>query len=182
MLPLLAESRTLLPGPNGLGLVGAREDPRDHPAVRCREVDVPGGDGGDLDAALLREVDQLQQIGRMQGWLGLWGIGVFFLAIIGWFAVLFTLSSQLNELGFMGFLGRKLASALGGLASPTAGFSLVVAYVLLHYLFGDAPYLRPGGYTGSIPRGGNLGPNGLTYDGAGHVLTAVTRPRAIRGW
>jgi DASS family divalent anion:Na+ symporter len=57
------------------------------------------------------------------------------LATFIWFAVLFTLSSQLNELGFMGFLGRKLAVALGGFASATAGFSLVAAYVLLHYLF-----------------------------------------------
>jgi DASS family divalent anion:Na+ symporter len=57
------------------------------------------------------------------------------LATFIWFAVLFTLSSQLNELGFMGFLGRKLAAALGGLAAPTAGFSLVAAYVVLHYLF-----------------------------------------------
>jgi len=57
------------------------------------------------------------------------------LATFIWFAVLFTLSSQLNELGFMGYLGKTLASALGGLASPTAGFSLLGAYVLLHYLF-----------------------------------------------
>jgi divalent anion:Na+ symporter, DASS family len=57
------------------------------------------------------------------------------LATFIWFAVLFTLSSQLNELGFMGFLGRKLAAALGGLATPTAGLSLVAAYILLHYLF-----------------------------------------------
>jgi len=57
------------------------------------------------------------------------------LATFIWFAVLFTLSSQLNELGFMGFLGRQLAAALGGLASPTAGLILVFAYILLHYLF-----------------------------------------------
>jgi DASS family divalent anion:Na+ symporter len=57
------------------------------------------------------------------------------LATFIWFAVLFTLSSQLNDLGFMGFLGRQLAAALGGLASPTAGLVLVAAYVLLHYLF-----------------------------------------------
>jgi DASS family divalent anion:Na+ symporter len=57
------------------------------------------------------------------------------LATFIWFAVLFTLSSQLNELGFMGFIGRHLAAALGGLASPTAGLILVAAYVLLHYLF-----------------------------------------------
>jgi DASS family divalent anion:Na+ symporter len=57
------------------------------------------------------------------------------LATFIWFAVLFTLSSQLNELGFMGYLGRRLADALSGLASPTAGLILVAAYVLLHYLF-----------------------------------------------
>ena len=57
------------------------------------------------------------------------------LATFIWFAVLFTLSSQLNELGFMGFVGRRLAGALGSLASPTAGLILVAAYVLLHYLF-----------------------------------------------
>ena len=57
------------------------------------------------------------------------------LATFIWFAVLFALSSQLNALGFMEFIGRRLASALGGLASPTAGLSLVATYVALHYLF-----------------------------------------------
>jgi DASS family divalent anion:Na+ symporter len=57
------------------------------------------------------------------------------LATFIWFAVLFTLSGQLNELGFMGFLGKKLAAGLGGLATPTAGLILVAAYILLHYLF-----------------------------------------------
>jgi DASS family divalent anion:Na+ symporter len=57
------------------------------------------------------------------------------LATFIWFAVLFTLSAQLNELGFMGFVGRELAGALGSLAAPTAGLILVVAYILLHYLF-----------------------------------------------
>jgi DASS family divalent anion:Na+ symporter len=57
------------------------------------------------------------------------------LATFIWFAVLFTLSSQLNELGFMSFLGKNLAAALGGFASPTAGLILVAAYILLHYLF-----------------------------------------------
>src|SRR5262249_39390887 len=53
------------------------------------------------------------------------------LATFIWFAVLFTLSNQLNELGFMALLGKKLAGALGGLASPTAGLILVAAYILL---------------------------------------------------
>jgi DASS family divalent anion:Na+ symporter len=57
------------------------------------------------------------------------------LATFIWFAVLFTLSSQLNELGFMGFLGERLAGRLLGLAPAAAGIVLVVAYVMLHYLF-----------------------------------------------
>jgi len=57
------------------------------------------------------------------------------LATFIWFAVLFTLSSQLNELGFMGYLGEQLAGAMGGLSGMVAGLVLVVAYVLLHYLF-----------------------------------------------
>ncbi len=57
------------------------------------------------------------------------------LATYIWFAVLFTLSGQLNELGFMGFLGQKLAGALGGLHWIPVYLILVAAYVLLHYLF-----------------------------------------------
>jgi divalent anion:Na+ symporter, DASS family len=57
------------------------------------------------------------------------------LAIYLWFAILFTLSGQLNEMGFMGFLGQKLASALGGMSPLPAGLVLIGAYVLLHYLF-----------------------------------------------
>jgi len=49
--------------------------------------------------------------------------------------VLFTLSSQLNELGFMGFLGQRLAGSLRGLAPAVTGVVLVSAYVLLHYVF-----------------------------------------------
>jgi DASS family divalent anion:Na+ symporter len=57
------------------------------------------------------------------------------LATYIWFAVLFTLSSQLNELGFMGFLGQRLAGAMGGMPWLWAGLVLIVAYVVLHYLF-----------------------------------------------
>jgi DASS family divalent anion:Na+ symporter len=57
------------------------------------------------------------------------------LATFIWFAVLYTLSSQLNELGFMGFLGQRLAESLGGLPALLAGLVLIVAYVLLHYVF-----------------------------------------------
>jgi len=57
------------------------------------------------------------------------------LATFIWFAVLFTLSSQLNELGFMGFLGQRLAGAMHGLSPVPAGLALVGVYVLLHYVF-----------------------------------------------
>jgi DASS family divalent anion:Na+ symporter len=57
------------------------------------------------------------------------------LATFLWFASLFTLSSQLNALGFMGFVGEQLASAMTGMTPLVAGVSLVLAYVLLHYLF-----------------------------------------------
>jgi DASS family divalent anion:Na+ symporter len=57
------------------------------------------------------------------------------LGIFIWFAVLFALSSQLNEMGFMEFLGRRLADRLDGLPGLAAGAALVVAYVALHYLF-----------------------------------------------
>ena len=57
------------------------------------------------------------------------------LATYIWFAVLFTLSSQLNELGFMGFVGERLAVGMGGLPWLWAGLLLILAYVLLHYLF-----------------------------------------------
>ena len=57
------------------------------------------------------------------------------LATFIWFAVLFTLSGELNALGFMGYVGERLAGALGGASAAVAGFTLVTAYVLLHYLF-----------------------------------------------
>jgi DASS family divalent anion:Na+ symporter len=57
------------------------------------------------------------------------------LAIYLWFAILFTMSDQLNELGFMGFLGQKLAAGLVGVAPWLAAFVIVFAYVALHYLF-----------------------------------------------
>jgi DASS family divalent anion:Na+ symporter len=57
------------------------------------------------------------------------------LATYIWFAILFAMSTQLNELGFMGFLGQKLAATMQGLPALAAGLTLIVAYILLHYLF-----------------------------------------------
>ena len=52
-----------------------------------------------------------------------------------WLAVLFALSGQLNELGFMGYAGQRLASHLGGFSWPVTYVVLVSLYVLIHYLF-----------------------------------------------
>jgi divalent anion:Na+ symporter, DASS family len=52
-----------------------------------------------------------------------------------WLAVLFAMSAQLNELGFMGYVGERLASGLGGLAWPTLYVTLIALYVFIHYLF-----------------------------------------------
>jgi len=52
-----------------------------------------------------------------------------------WLAVLFALSSQLNELGFMGYVGGKLTAMLEGVAWPVAYVVLMVLYVLMHYMF-----------------------------------------------
>jgi divalent anion:Na+ symporter, DASS family len=52
-----------------------------------------------------------------------------------WLAVLFAMSGQLNELGFMGYVGGRMSAALEGIAWPAAYVALVVLYVLMHYLF-----------------------------------------------
>jgi divalent anion:Na+ symporter, DASS family len=57
------------------------------------------------------------------------------LATFLWLAVLFALSGQLNELGFMGYVGERLATGLAGVPWPAAYVALVTLYVLMHYLF-----------------------------------------------
>ena len=57
------------------------------------------------------------------------------LATFLWLAVLFALSGQLNELGFMGYVGGKLTAMLEGIAWPVAYVVLLVLYVLMHYMF-----------------------------------------------
>ena len=52
-----------------------------------------------------------------------------------WLAVLFALSGQLNELGFMGYVRGRLTSLLGGIDWPIAYVVLLVLYVLMHYMF-----------------------------------------------
>ena len=57
------------------------------------------------------------------------------LATFLWLAVLFALSAQLNELGFMSYAGQLLAAQLGGLSWPVTYVALVLIYVAIHYLF-----------------------------------------------
>ncbi len=52
-----------------------------------------------------------------------------------WLAVLFALSTQLNELGFMGYVGQRLASYIVGLSWQLTYVILVALYVLIHYMF-----------------------------------------------
>jgi DASS family divalent anion:Na+ symporter len=54
------------------------------------------------------------------------------LVSVFWLAVLFALSGQLNELGFMGYVGTKLTALLGGVTWPVAYVGLLVLYVLMH--------------------------------------------------
>lgn len=52
-----------------------------------------------------------------------------------WLAVLFALSAQLNELGFMGYVGGRLSARLEGLSWPVLYVTLIALYVGLHYFF-----------------------------------------------
>ena len=52
-----------------------------------------------------------------------------------WLALLFVLSGQLNEMGFMGYVGEELASMLGNVSWPIAYVVLLFLYVVMHYMF-----------------------------------------------
>jgi DASS family divalent anion:Na+ symporter len=52
-----------------------------------------------------------------------------------WLAILFAMSAQLNELGFMGYVGERLAQRIAGLSWPVAFVALSALYVLMHYVF-----------------------------------------------
>jgi DASS family divalent anion:Na+ symporter len=52
-----------------------------------------------------------------------------------WLALLFSLSGQLNELGFMGYVGERLALLLQAASWPVAYLALLALYILMHYLF-----------------------------------------------
>jgi divalent anion:Na+ symporter, DASS family len=57
------------------------------------------------------------------------------LATYLWLAVLFALSTQLNELGFMSYVGDRLTSVLGGISWPIAYGAILALYVVMHYMF-----------------------------------------------
>lgn len=57
------------------------------------------------------------------------------LATFLWLAVLFALSGQLNEMGFMGYVGERLALMLGNFDWPVTYVVLMLLYVLMHYMF-----------------------------------------------
>lgn len=57
------------------------------------------------------------------------------LATFLWLAVLFALSGDLNELGFMGYVGQHLASYMGGLSWQVTYVALILIYVAIHYMF-----------------------------------------------
>lgn len=52
-----------------------------------------------------------------------------------WFAILYTLSTELDHLGFMQFARDHMATLVDGLAWPVTYALLLVIYILLHYLF-----------------------------------------------
>jgi divalent anion:Na+ symporter, DASS family len=57
------------------------------------------------------------------------------LATFLWLAVLFALSGQLNELGFMSYAGERLAFRMSGFPWPETYVALIVIYVAIHYMF-----------------------------------------------
>ena len=57
------------------------------------------------------------------------------LGIYTWFAIMYTLSTQLNALGFMAVAAGGMAARLTGLSWPLVYVALVLIYVLVHYLF-----------------------------------------------
>lgn len=52
-----------------------------------------------------------------------------------WLALLFALSGQLNEMGFMGYVGESLATMLSDASWPIAYVVLLLLYVVMHYMF-----------------------------------------------
>ena len=52
-----------------------------------------------------------------------------------WFAILYMMSSALNEMGFMKTLGEQIAGLISGYSWVTVYLLLTLLYILIHYLF-----------------------------------------------
>ena len=52
-----------------------------------------------------------------------------------WFAILYTLSTELDHLGFMQYVGDIMGGWVDGLSWPLTYVLLLVIYILIHYLF-----------------------------------------------
>jgi DASS family divalent anion:Na+ symporter len=52
-----------------------------------------------------------------------------------WFAALYTMSTYLNKMGFMLYIGESISEQIAGFSWPIVYLLLVVLYVLIHYLF-----------------------------------------------
>jgi DASS family divalent anion:Na+ symporter len=57
------------------------------------------------------------------------------LSTLVWFAILYAMSSELNRLGFMNYVGEGIAGELVGISWQLVYIILIVLYVLIHYLF-----------------------------------------------
>ncbi len=57
------------------------------------------------------------------------------LSTLVWFAILYAMSSELNRLGFMTYIGEGIAGELVGMSWQLVYLVLIVLYVLIHYLF-----------------------------------------------
>ena len=52
-----------------------------------------------------------------------------------WFAILYTISTELDHLGFMQYVGDIMGSWVNGFSWPMTYALLLISYVLIHYLF-----------------------------------------------
>ncbi len=57
------------------------------------------------------------------------------LSTLVWFAILYAMSSELNRLGFMNYIGEGIASEIVGMSWQLVYVILIILYVLIHYLF-----------------------------------------------
>ena len=57
------------------------------------------------------------------------------LEVFIWFAILFAMSTTLNELGFMTWMGSHISTAVAGLHWPYVFLILLLAYIVIHYFF-----------------------------------------------